>query len=284
VGTVFNNSYYDTNFWTKTETNGGTVTFDGDATLTTSTNTAGYASLRTVRKARFVPGSANVFKSSIRLTTDAVADNTRRFGAYDANNGVFFELDGTTFKVGYRKATSDTTISNGSFNGDFGATIVFTTAIYKFEIEYGTNAIFWYINGTLLHKVGISTASLCQTLELPITIETENTGSAVDNGILLFNTSIFRVGQLKTNPTSKWIDGANTGIQLKYGGGILHRVVVLDNQGTISIYDGTSAADTQLAFIDCTKVQGSIDFDIPFSDGLFFVTTDPQHSSVTVYE
>jgi len=52
-------------------------------------------------------------------------------------------------------------------------------------------------------------------------------------------------------------------------------------------YQENQDIKTQLAFIDCTKVQGAIEFGIPFSNGLTLTTTDSQHSqhsSVTVYE
>lgn len=283
VGTSFG-TVIDPNFWDETDANGGSITFDGEANIFTSTNTAGSAKLDSVRKARFVPGSANKFAGAARLTTPAVAGNLRRFGAYDDDNGFFYQVNGETFGIGYRKDGTDTIIESGSFNGDYGPSVIITTAIYKFIIEYGTTGTRWFVNDRLLHKVGVTTESLTETLSLPIRLENTNSGSAVDNGVIILNTSLFRMGELKTNPTSKWIDGPDSGIQLKYGAGMLHRVINLDNQGTISIYDGTSTSDTQLAFIDCTKVQGSIDFDIPFSDGLFLRTTDNQHSSVTVYE
>ena len=76
-----------------------------------------------------------------------------------------------------------------------------------------------------------------QTLSLPIRVENYNEGSVADNGVVVYNTSIFRKGELKTAPTYKYLEGATDGV-LKYGGGTLHRVTILDTAGDMEIYDG----------------------------------------------
>jgi hypothetical protein len=176
VGTSFNNSYYDTNFWTSGGTNGGSVIFDGDALISTSTNAAGSASLSSVRSARFVPGSANLFRGSARLTTPPIADNLRRFGAYDNADGFFFQVSGTTFGVGYRKNSGDTIVENGSFNGNLGEQVAIDTSVFNLSIEYGTNSVVWYLNGEFLHKINVSTETLVETLTLPIKTDSVNVG------------------------------------------------------------------------------------------------------------
>ena len=283
VGTTFGNTY-DTNFWTTTEADGGTVTFNGNATLQTSTDAAGTSIIDSVRSARFVPGSANLLRGLARLNTVPVTGNTRRFGAYDDDNGFFFQVSGTTFGVGVRKATVDTIIESGSFNGDYGPIVVMDTGAYNLQIEYGTYGATWYVDGKILHKRTVKSTldSLTETLEFPIRFENYNEGNTTDNGIVAFNCSIFRKGELMTNPTCKYI-GTNTTTVCKYSAGKLHRITNLDNAGTVTVYDNTAASGKQIAVIDTAKALGTLEFGCPFSNGLTVVSASGAKVTV-VYE
>lgn len=60
-------------------------------------------------------------------------------------------------------------------------------------------------------------------------------------------------------------------INLKYGAGILQRIVVTDNAGTIVVYDNTTNSGTIIANIDAVKTVGSLDFGAPYNIGLTIV-------------
>ena len=281
VGTSFG-KFYDTNFWLSGGTNGGTVLIDGDAYLSPSTNAAGTATLNSIRSARFVPGSANLFRGSAKLTTNPVAGNLRRCGAYNESDGYFFQVSGTTFGVGYRRFSADTIVENGTFNGTLGEAITMNTSVFNLSIEYGTNSALYYINNDLLHQIPMTGTPLTSTLTLPIKAETINAGSAANNGILLFNISIFRLGEYLTAPTYKYI-GTNTTTILKYGAGILHRIVNVDNAGSVTVYDNITAGGNVIAIIDTAKALGTLELQIPFSNGLTVVTATSA-KVVVIYE
>ena len=283
VGTNFDGTTKDANFWDETITNAGSVVQSGEIKLQTNTTANGTAKYESGRRARFVVGSAMLFTGAYKFNgTVTEADNVRRCGAYDADNGFFFELDGSTFSVGSRSSTADTLVSSGSFNGTLGTSFtVDPAAYYKLDIEWTPIGAFYYINSRLLHQsVG---GHLTRFLTLPITMENSN-----DNGnttAVVFDclgVVISRQGELETAPTSFYSGAAETRV-LKVGAGDLHRITVTDNAGTMMVYDGLTAGGTLLASLDATKTVGTMEFNLPFSDGLTIVAAGALKMTV-VYE
>ena len=273
VGTNFDGTNKDTNFWVETTANGGTVTQSGgEIELDTNTTANGSAKYQSARTARFVVGSALQWQAVAKFVTAGTANNVRRIGAYSTTDGFFFQLSGTTFSIGYRKGSSDTLVSNGSFNGTLGATIDTGDLLgyIKYSIEWTPKGIFFYLDNELLHKDGAGHRS--NFLSLPITIENTNSGGATADVLLdVLATATVRKGELLTNSTFKYISSNATTI-CKYGPGTLHSIINNDNAGTVNAYDGITASGTQIAGLDTAKVLGSIVFDCPFNDGLTIVT------------
>jgi len=282
VGTNFDGTNKDPNFWTETVVGSGSVTqAGGEIELDTGTTADSSATYDSVRRARFIVGSALKWQAVLKFVTEGTANNVRRAGAYDDDNGFFFELDGTTFSVGFRKGGVDTTISSGSFNGNGGATYSLDQAYHKFVIEWAPKGVFFYIDNTLIHKDGQGHRS--NFLSLPIRIENVNSGgSTSDVAFDCLATAILRLGELQTNGTYKYI-GTNTTTVCKYGPGVLQKIVNLDNAGSVTVYDNTAASGNQIAVIDTAKALGTLSFDAPFSTGLTIVSASGAKITV-IYE
>ena len=282
AGTSFDGTNKDPNFWTETiVTSGSVIQAGGEVELYTGASANGSSKYTSVRRARFVVGYPMVFNSAAKFVTAYTDDNTRRIGAYSASNGYFFGLTGSVFSVGTRKSGSDTLVSSGSFNGNYGN--VFNAAsgtYYKMDIEYTPIGAFWYMNDKLLHK-NLS-AHVSNTMTLPITIE--NTNSASSACAVSFDcvgAAISRFGSITTSATGKYVSNGTT--VLKYGAGELHKVTVTDNQGTMLIYDGLSASGTLVASLDAAKTVGTMEFGFPFSTGLTVVVAGTPKMTI-VYE
>ncbi|MCK5849066.1 MAG: hypothetical protein KAH01_07730 [Caldisericia bacterium] len=283
IGTNFDGSTKDPNFWTETVTGTGSVAQAGKITLATGVTANSTAQYETVRRARFVVGYALRFLGLYCWTTVGETDNVRRCGAYDTNDGWFFQLDGSTFSIGIRSATVDTLVNSGSFNGNKGVNFAPVAAEkYRMEIEWTPFGASFYIDGTLLHS--IKPADMPIHLSLPARMENINSGgNTSDVSFVSRGSVVLREGELKTNATYKYITGVTTTV-LKRGAGQLHTIVNNDNAGTLTIYDGESAAGVTMAVIDLVKVLGTLTFDAPFSDGLTIALTGATAKITVVYE
>ena len=76
---------------------GASVTVPGEIKLTTGITANSTSQYDSVRRARFVVGSAMQFTGAHKFNDALVTDNIRRCGAYDDDEGFFFELDGSVF-------------------------------------------------------------------------------------------------------------------------------------------------------------------------------------------
>jgi len=288
IGHSFSGLVKDTNFWTEAVAAAGTVTQSGgEIKLATGVTANGSASYYTNTSARFVAGTPNRFAGSFAFSSTS-ADNLRRAGAYDANNGFFFQLVGTTFSIGSRKGGVDSLVSSGSFNGRYGVNftpITATETYYNIQIEYNADGAFFYVNDKLLHE--LISPHLTLALTLPVYIENVNSGGSITNiDFDSVGAVIQREGQIQTEPIYKQITGASTNI-LKYGAGKLHSIVNTNNSGSCTIYDNTSAAAPIIATIDLAKVVGAIPFGnlgVPFYTGLTIVTVGVAATITVVYE
>ena len=87
AGVAFEGPTLDTNFWRASLISGGTVTqTNGRVDLLTSTATTGVAAMYSVRNARHIAGSSNLFRMAGRFGDAGVAGNTRQFGAALGSN------------------------------------------------------------------------------------------------------------------------------------------------------------------------------------------------------
>ena len=92
---------------------GGTITYNADASeviLSTTTATTSLASRTTNRYHFYSPGISNHIITTLAHGDTGKANNVRRWGAFDSENGIFFELNGTTLNAVIRNSRTGTVV------------------------------------------------------------------------------------------------------------------------------------------------------------------------------
>lgn len=291
VGTTFVGASKDTNFWTETVTGTGTVTQTaGTIALATGATANSTTQYQTVRIARFVPGQDNVCRVICQLGDTGVANNTRNWGAFNANNGFFFQLTGTTLNIVSRKGGVDTATAKASWNGPGATAFTFNTNVHVYEIVMTYADVYFYIDHILVHSIvgENGTTFVTQSLDLPVTLQNNNSGGGTANvSLTAIVAFIARSGVLGTETKGAYLTGAVTST-LKIGSGRLHRVVwdVGGNAGTLTLYDNTSAAVPIIGLISAQANAApiSLEFGCPFFTGLTAVTTGASTNVTVIYE
>jgi len=294
IGASFNGITLDSIFWDNSGcTYSGTAvqTSGGEVVLSTGTTATSVAMLQSTHRSRHVAGSSEEFKFTGRLVTATQADNIRRCGVYDDDNGFFFQVDGTTFGVGTRKDGTDTIINSGDFNGNYGAIVTMDTSMGDFVIWYWERSIEFFYNSKLLHKISATTESLTETLNLPIRIENINESTNVtDNSLEILVASVFRLGNLETSPISYHQSGTTASVVLKHGAGILRTIIIgnVTNNSVITLYDNTAASGTVIFSTGSMGAQTqpySVNFSaLPFNNGLTLVISTANSNATIIYE
>lgn len=279
VGTVFNGNYFDTTFWTSaaTGTASSVVVSGGLLALNSGTDATGIASCTSVRKARYIAGVSNRYRAQMSMDA-ANANNLRRWGVYTGEDGVYFELSGTTLYVGTRIGSADTKVASTSWSMFRDTPNIANVNTY--EIYYTNKKAYFSINDELVHVVAPTTSPWSATKNLPIKMETINVAGSTSYALKSWVASICRLGPEYTDPIYKYISTTGTYL-LKVGAGKLRFLIAGDNVGTISVYDDLSAVvANQMGLFDLTKTTGPFEFNCPFFNGLTIVTTS--NAKVTV--
>ncbi|MGE5438060.1 MAG: hypothetical protein ACM3O3_12675 [Syntrophothermus sp.] len=290
-GTTFAGNTLDSNFWTSSTANGGLYTHgNSQLILTTGTTPSSSSTIESVRYARYTAGSSLRYRSVIRLPDTGTANNTRRWGAFNATDGCFFELSGTTFRIVTRKSGVDTQVNNGSFNG-YTATYTVNTNVQTYEIYWTNSKVYFIVSGELLHTVSATTTTWSDSISLPIRAENSNNVSGSSSvGLNIRTSAIHKLGAEQSQPTSKYQSGTTAGVVYKYGTGNLHGLVVsnVSNNSVVTLYDNTSATGT---IIWSSGTMGAITtpfqidfFNLPFSNGLTLVISTANCNVTTIYE
>ena len=289
IGKAFNGTTKDTNFWTESVTGTGSVTQTGGfATLATGATANSTVQYQSNRKAAFVPAQSNVFRTVMKLGDTGTANNIRNWGQFDANDGVFFQLNGTTLNIVTRAATSDTAVAKASWNGPAAAAFTLDTNIHSYEIRWSFVKYSFYIDEQLVHTKSVlgSSALGSQNIEVPVTFQNNNAGGSTSNiNMALALGMVFRLGNLETNPTYAHISTATTTI-CKYGAGFLHNIIVNNpTNNNVTICDNISAVAPIIAIINpgASSVPVTLQYDCPFSTGLTIVTAGTPDLTI-VYE
>lgn len=289
VGTTFNGTTKDTNFWTETVLNSASANqANWLITLTSGTNSDGSIIYQTVRKARFVPVMVNMFRAVGKMDS-AIANNTRIWGMYDGIDWAWFELTGTTMNVVTKAgASSAVKVPTASWNIDSSFTM--DTNFHSYEIRCWYDSYHFIIDWNLVHEISISGSGTLpsNTLTLPVYLQNINSGNTTTKDMSFVLASIYRLGKLQTAPTYKNITGVSTSQILKYGAGMIHSIIVWTpvNNATISIYDNTSGTGNLITTLTLPSqsVPIELNFHVWFSTGLNIVPSSASLNITVIYE
>ena len=298
VGSIFNGSTFDTNFWTKGTLVNGTVAQTGSEMIVTSgAAAADYAGFYSVRRANWITGTSNKFRCQMRLEAAADNDLVRRWGIGFAStitstaitDGACFKLTGTTLSLctyaNSVNAAQDIAIEN--FNGTYTAPTFTNNNTY--EILYTLGKVYFLINNVIIHTQTYATTYWTyNTTSFHIFADAKTGGDGSTAKTMTFRMmNICRLGSIITNP--QFFHGTTAADTiLKYGGGKLHGLILNNSKsGTlISIYDNLSGTANTIAVVgdvSTTIAPCAVQFDLPFQVGLRIVTTGTWDYTI-VYE
>jgi len=295
----------DPNFWSTSVSTIGGVGVDGTVvqsnslvTLSSGTGAAAFARLYSVRRARYVGGSSLRYRSNVILGDTGTTNNVRQWGVAYGNtmptisDGAFFRLSGTVVSVVTVKATSEAVVSNGSFNGNIGATTAPTTTNTTFEIYWSNSKVYFVINGVTLHTVNASTDPWSSTLMHYVYMSNTNTGAqATPLTLAVRNAVIHRLGLVDTSPIYKNYHGVSSGV-LKYGPGRLNKIMVNSwvPGTTINVYDAITNSSPIALIVPTNAGNGysmvgfEMTYNLDFYTGLYFTTANAATDVTFVYE
>ena len=295
VGAAFSSgTQLDGNFWTTSSYLNTTASQANGAVMLVASGSSASSSLQTNRNARFIIASSMRYRCIIQLSDNGTGsiNMCRRWGPYTTSDGAYFELSGSTFNVVTRAAGTDTRISYGSFNGvqqmpTFGNT-------NEYEIYYIVPNCYFTFQDQLLHTVTITTSPWTTNINLParaeIIVGSANTTAATTGSLTVRAMTISRMGLLDTQQNYfNTAGGTSTSYVLKYGPGVLKKVIINNPvASTITIYDNTAASGTTIATITSYAAGGAnavepyiIDYDCAFSTGLTINTSAAINLTIT---
>ena len=191
IGEHNTDSILDNNIWTQTLVGSGTVTIGNAlARVRTGTTANSSALFQSLKRARFITGTVNAYYAGVKLGDTGTANNVKRWGAYDATDGVFFQLNGSTFGIGIRQTSSDTIVT--SFNG---ATPTVDTNFHTYEIRYTQGTALFFQDNILIHSYTSTTTALSDTPHHKLSAECINSGgSTSDLSLYIRGSAILRYG------------------------------------------------------------------------------------------
>lgn len=136
---------YDDLFSIET-TSGGTNVYDdvGHGMLLLTDSTSGASVKRTTNRYHYyLPGSSNIMIATVACGDVGKANNTRRWGLFDDNDGVYFELENTTLNVVIRSSTTGSITHNKVSRSNWNKDKLDGTGLSGFNIDITKINVWW---------------------------------------------------------------------------------------------------------------------------------------------
>lgn len=221
-------------FWTELLTAGGTITHNADRAsvlMEVTSSTGDKAERRTKQYWNYQPGHSQMGKFTCVFGA-RVAGIRKRYGLFDAENGVFFEDDGTDLKVVRRSFVTgsavDTAIPQSDWNidkldGSGPSKLVFLPTFAQILlIDYqwlGTGRIRFGVNirgqDVYVHEIltaNVLTSVWASTPNLPVAAEIENVSSSSADSLEIVCSSVTSEGGSAFDGFTTWVSRGNSGI------------------------------------------------------------------------
>lgn len=179
-------------FDTKTVTGGAvTAVVTGSmVTVGTTTSSGSFAAIRTNKYFKYIGGHIQSMQMSVINSDSGLTGQVREWGYLDENNGVFFQLSGSTFSVCERSNISNSVVTTqyqqSTWNkdkldgaGPSGITFDVTKAhLYEIECQwFGIGVVRYFIDMILVHEVNHTNSVVdpyMQSACLPIQVSVNN--------------------------------------------------------------------------------------------------------------
>jgi hypothetical protein len=179
----FHSSDFVTEDFDITETGTSSWSLEGEAlVLSTGASASSEVNLKSKKIHYYQSGRGQLTKISVILDDLGVIGNTREWGYFDNDNGVFFRMNGTTLQLVIRNATIETVIDSTSW--DIPITPDQYGHIYYLQFEWlGVGNIYVYYDEQIVHTynfLGTSTSFSIANPDLPVTVSNENTTNTSD--------------------------------------------------------------------------------------------------------
>ena len=298
VGEAFGGAALNTTKWNVDSTGTGSqdATIPGELTMDTGVTANSTVEIDSHDVARFIPANYNITHHAITIPDGAsyAADNSRKWGAFDATNnstanGVYFEIDDGIWYVAH--CINGVTIRHDqtTWNG-VGASTFPTNSISAnvYEIEYNAGSIVSRVNGNVIHRETLLSNPFANAIHFPVGMSNTNyNGSTTDVSLKVRAAAIYTLGKGKGSDRPIFISGTTAGQLIKTGPGHLGRVVFARSGGgggsaVISIYDGLSAVNQVAQIVTSKDDTEPTEFDFTFNIGLFVVITGVGTLSTTI--
>lgn len=186
-------------WWTTTAANGGAIaSTGGEGRLTTSVAINGSIHISSPNIPYF-PGQVAWLNSAVRLDA-GVAGNIRRIGMFTVSGttpqeGFYFELNESTLNAVTVKSGTATAVASTSWTKFSTAPFTMDTNYHSFEIRYTANSVWFYVDNILRHSVSGTSASLTNSLSLPMAASNIKTSGVTDVTFAIRNIGNGRYGQ-----------------------------------------------------------------------------------------
>lgn len=259
----------DTTQWGILTATGGTVTqisAQSAAQLLVTGANGSRAVLRTHEFYRYQSGKGLVVKMFVIHDDAGQANQVRRWGFNSDNDGVFFQLSGTTLQVVRRTSTSGSVVDNvvnqsawniDKMNGTGPSEMTLNVTkgnIYEIQLQWlGVGVVRWFVNGYLVHEMqhaNLLAVPYMRTAVLPVSFEVMNTGASTASGFRNVCSSVTVDGGMEApettfaayNATDVSVTGTERPLlsirpKLTFGG-ITNRIVVLPSRLFIANISG----------------------------------------------